>query len=130
MNIWTNGCYDIIHAGHIRLFEYAKSLGNILYVGIDSDRRVKQLKGPNRPINNQNNRKLLLSSIKFIDSVDIFDSEYELESLLQKHNIDIIVVGDDYKNKNVVGSKLVKSVIFFPRIPNLSSSELYESAIN
>lgn len=130
MNIWTNGCYDIIHAGHIRLFEYAKSLGNILYVGIDSDRRVKQLKGPNRPINNQNNRKLLLSSIKFIDSVDIFDSEYELESLLQKHSIDIIVVGDDYKNKNVVGSKLVKSVIFFPKIPNLSSSELYESAIN
>ena len=130
MNIWTNGCYDIIHVGHIKLLEYAKSLGDFLYVGIDSDRRVKQLKGSTRPINNQDNRKLLLSSIKFVDSIDIFDSEYELELLLQKYSIDTIVVGDDYKNKNVIGSNLVKSVIFFPKIPDLSSSTIYESVIN
>lgn len=130
MNIWTNGCYDIIHVGHIKLLEYAKSLGDFLYVGIDSDRRVKQLKGSTRPINNQDNRKLLLSSIKFVDNIDIFDSEYELELLLQKYSIDTIVVGDDYKNKNVIGSNLVKSVIFFPKIPDLSSSIIYESVIN
>lgn len=130
MNIWTNGCYDILHIGHIKLFEYAKSLGQKLYVGIDSDSRVKQLKGCNRPVNNQESRKFLLSSIKFIDTVDIFDSELELETLLKKYNIDIIVVGDDYKNRKVVGSQLVKSVLFFPKIPNVSSSLIYESAIN
>lgn len=130
MNIWTNGCYDILHIGHIKLFEYAKSLGDNLYVGIDSDNRIKISKGPNRPINNQDQRKLMLSSIRFIDSVDIFDSDNELEALLKKYNIDIIVIGDDYKNRNVVGSSLVKSIIFFPKIPNISSSTIYESAIN
>lgn len=123
-NIWTNGCYDILHLGHIRLFEYAKSLGNKLIVGIDSDDRVKHFKGPTRPINSENIRKEILESIKYIDEVYIFDSDSSLCDLVIKHNIDSIVIGDDYKNKNVVGSHLVKDVIFFPKLPLLSTSRI------
>ena len=84
MNIWTNGCYDILHVGHIALFKYAKSLGGNLIVGIDSDDRVNKLKGNGRPINNQNDRKEMLESIKFIDEVIIFNTKEEMCDLLTK----------------------------------------------
>lgn len=124
MNIWTNGCFDIIHIGHIRLFEYAKSLGQILHVGIDSDRRIKTKKGLNRPINTENYRKELLCSIKYIDSVSLFDTDEELEDLIKIKNIDIIVVGSDYKNLNVIGSNIVKTVKFFDKIPDISTTKI------
>ena len=69
--IFVNGCFDILHRGHIELFKYAKSLGDILFVGIDTDERVKKAKGNERPFNNQDDRKYLLESIKYIDEVFI-----------------------------------------------------------
>lgn len=116
MKIWSNGCFDIVHIGHIELFKYAKSLGHELIVGIDSDERVKKLKGNSRPINSQTHRKLFLQSIKYINQVLIFNSEEELKSYIKNLDIDIIVVGDDYKNKYVVGSEYAK-VVFFPNSP-------------
>lgn len=130
INIWTNGCFDLVHIGHIELFKYAKSLGQNLIVGIDSDSRVKSLKGISRPINNQNNRKNFLHSIKYIDEVVIFDSNESLMDSILKHQIDTIVIGDEYKDRVVVGSHLVQSVLFFPKIPNYSSSIIYEQSIN
>lgn len=127
MNIWTNGCYDILHVGHIRLFEYAKSLGNQLHVGIDSDSRISLSKGENRPINKAIDRKEMLLSIKFIDSVDIFNSDEELENLIKIYHIDAIVIGEDYRNRRVVGSSLVDRVIFFPKVPDISSSIIYDA---
>ena len=124
MNIWSNGCYDILHIGHIKLFEYAKSIGDSLIIGIDSDDRIKKNKGYNRPINNQEHRKTVLKSIKYIDRVYIFNSDEELKSLIINNNIDTIVIGDDYINKNVIGSELVESVIFFPKIPNISTTKI------
>lgn len=129
-SIWTNGCYDILHLGHIRLFQYAKSLGDKLIVGIDSDNRVKELKGPNRPINNEQHRKEILESIKYIDEVYIFGSSDELKSLIKEHDIDSIVVGDDYKTKLVIGSELVKQTIFFTKIPSLSTSQIINDTSN
>lgn len=125
LRMWTNGCYDILHVGHIRLFEYAKSLGD-LTVGIDSDRRVKQLKGDSRPINSQDIRKEMLMSIKFINDVFIFDTEEELSSLIAKF-ADEIVVGSDYKNRRVVGSEYVKRIHFFERLPGLSTTAIIEN---
>lgn len=122
-NIWTNGCFDILHPGHIKLFEYAKSLGEKLHVGIDSDNRIKHLKGNQRPINNQEDRRLVLLSIKYIDSVDIFDSDDALKSLIEKNNIDTIVVGDDYKNKTVIGSDYA-NVIFFSKTLDISTTKI------
>lgn len=123
-NIWTNGCFDIIHLGHIKLFKYAKSLGQKLFVGIDSDNRIHQSKGYNRPINNQNQRRELLLSIRYIDDVFIFDSALELEGYIQDFNIDTMVIGDDYKNKHVIGAEFTKNLIFFPKIPDLSTSNI------
>ncbi len=122
--IWTNGCFDILHIGHIALFEYAKSLGNYLVVGIDSDSRVKQLKGSNRPINNQYNRKKILDSIKFIDKVIIFNNKEELIYNIKQNNIDTIVVGDDYIDKTVIGSDIVSNIYFFKKIINISTSNI------
>jgi len=125
--IWTNGCFDILHIGHIRLFEYAKSLGDELIIGIDSDDRVKLLKGNDRPINNQNIRLEILSSIKYIDGIVVFSSEDELVKSIQKAHVDTIIVGDDYKHRRVIGSDSVKNVIFFPKIPDTSTTKIYES---
>ena len=122
MNIWTNGCYDILHVGHIALFKYAKSLGGNLIVGIDSDDRVNKLKGNGRPINNQNDRKKMLESIKFIDEVIIFNTKEEMCDLLTKKNINTIVIGDDYKDKPVTGSDIIKDIVFFKKIGNYSTT--------
>ncbi len=122
MNIWTNGCYDILHVGHIALFKYAKSLGGNLIVGIDSDNRVNKLKGNGRPINNQNDRKEMLESIKFIDEVIIFNTKEEMCDLLIKKNINTIVIGDDYKNKPVTGSDIIEDIVFFKKIGNYSTT--------
>ena len=74
ITVWTNGCFDILHRGHIELFKHAKSLGHELYVGIDSDEKVKADKGWDRPYNNQEDRKVMLESIKYIDKVGDFES--------------------------------------------------------
>lgn len=123
MNIWTNGCYDILHIGHIKLFEYASTLGD-LYVGIDSDQRIKTSKGNDRPFNNQHIRQEFLYSIKYVKSVDIFNNEQELCNLLRFHKIDTIVIGDDYKSKYVIGKDIVSNIIFFPKIKNISTSKI------
>lgn len=123
MNIWTNGCYDILHIGHIKLLKYASNLGD-LYVGIDSDQRIKTNKGIDRPINNEEYRKEFLENIKGIKQVNIFHTDNELRDYIKLYNIDIIVIGEDYKNKNVIGSELVKQIIFYPKYINISSSKI------
>ena len=124
--IWTNGCYDILHIGHIALFEYAKSLGDQLIVGIDSDKRVKRLKGEGRPFNCENDRKKMLESIKYIDKVFIFDSQEQMCNIVRYNSIDAIVVGDEYKGRHVTASNLVKDVIYFPKIKGYSTTSILD----
>ena len=125
-NIWVNGCFDILHRGHLELFKFAKSQGSFLVVGIDSDKRVKNNKGISRPINNQEDRKFFLECIKYIDKVVVFDSDYELETCVSLHNIDYLIVGSDYRDKDVIGSEYAKEVIFFDRIGNYSTTNILE----
>jgi len=124
--IWTNGCYDILHVGHIALFEYAKSLGDQLIVGIDSDKRVKELKGKDRPFNCETDRKKMLESIKYIDQVFIFETQEEMCDILRYNSIDIIVIGDEYKHRQVTGSNIVKEVIYFPKITGYSTTSILD----
>ena len=124
--IWTNGCYDILHVGHIALFEYAKSLGDQLIVGIDSDKRVKELKGNSRPFNCETDRKKMLESIKYIDQVFIFETQEEMCDILRYNSIDIIVIGDEYKHRQVTGSNIVKEVIYFPKITGYSTTSILD----
>lgn len=126
MNIWTNGCYDILHAGHLSLFEFAKNYKgrrNRLIVGIDSDRRVKELKGGDRPINNQDDRKRMLEALKIVDEVFIYDTAEELESLIMLNGIDYMVIGEEYKDRKVIGRENSKhDVVFFPKDNNSTSN--------
>jgi rfaE bifunctional protein nucleotidyltransferase chain/domain len=121
--VWTNGCFDIIHRGHIELFTYAKSLGTHLTVGVDSDERVKELKGMSRPTNKLCDRILVLEAIEYIDEVVVFDSENDLVELVRGYRPDYLVVGSDYKDKKVVGREYAKEVKFFERIEGYSSSK-------
>ncbi len=126
MIVWVNGCFDVLHIGHIELFKWAKSQGDCLIVGIDSDKRVKGLKGDGRPFNNQNDRYQMLKSIRYIDEVVIFSSEEELRKNITNHNIHTMVVGDEYKDKEVIGSENAKEVLFFSKIPNYSTTNILE----
>ena len=124
--IWTNGCFDILHRGHIEMFEYAKSLGDVLIVGIDSDERVKKDKGEGRPINNLDDRAIVLQSIKYIDRVMEFDSTNELRNLIKDIRPDIMVIGSDWKGKKVVGEEYAGKVDFFDRIEGYSTTDMIE----
>ena len=122
--IWTNGCFDILHRGHIELFKYAKSLGDILVVGIDTDEKVKRDKAQNRPFNCLADRIFLLQSIKYIDEIVSFNSRNNLESLISSYEPDILVVGSDWKDKEVVGEEFAKQVVFFERLENYSTTKI------
>ena len=124
LTIWVNGCFDILHVGHIELLEYAKSLGDELIVGLDTDERIKISKGKSRPINTLQDRITMLKSIRWIDQVTYFNSDKELREKIKSFNSDIIVLGSDYKNKNVIGSDLVKQVLYFDRVGNHSTTNI------
>lgn len=126
-NIFVNGCFDIIHRGHIELFKYAKSLGDLLHVAIDSDERVKQKKGNSRPVNTQQDRLFILQSLKYIDLVYIFDSDNELVSLIKDIKPDIMIVGSDWKNNKIIGSEYARELRFFERIEKYSTTKLIQS---
>lgn len=105
---FTNGCFDILHAGHVMYLTEAGDLADKLVVGLNSDASVKKLKGQNRPINAENDRALLLSSLMMVDQVIIFDADTPLE-LIEKINPDYLVKGGDYKIEDIVGSEIVKA---------------------
>ena len=120
--VFVNGCFDVLHPGHIKLFQYAKSLGDYLIVAIDSDLKITTDKGLNRPIFPLEDRKFILESIKYIDVVHAFDSKEALEDLLESIKPDILVVGSDWKDGVVVGREHAKEVKFFKRFGEYSTS--------
>lgn len=125
MKVWVNGTFDILHLGHIRLLEFASSYGE-LRVGLDEDYRVKLLKGNERPINTIKDRIEIISSIKYVKSVTSFNSEKELEDRIKEYKADIIIVGEEYKGRRVIGSELVKDVIFFPKLEGHSTTKILQ----
>jgi len=120
--IFVNGCFDVLHPGHIKLFQYAKSLGDYLIVAIDSDEKVALDKGPDRPIFPLEDRRFVLESIECIDVVHTFNSRKGLENLLECIKPDILVVGSDWKHGEVVGREYAKEVKFFERVEEYSTS--------
>lgn len=111
-NILVNGVFDVLHTGHLNLLEYAKRLGGILHVAIDSDSRVKILKGANRPINTQDERKRMLEALRVVDVVHVFDTSEELIAIVKSLNYPIMVKGADYINKPIVGGDYCHDVRF------------------
>jgi D-beta-D-heptose 7-phosphate kinase/D-beta-D-heptose 1-phosphate adenosyltransferase len=119
--IFVNGTFDLLHEGHIALINYAKTLGDELAIAIDSDERVKRLKGEDRPINTQQERSTLLINLKSVNDVYIFDTDEELEYLVSIH--DVMVKGSDYKDKPIIGQDVCKELVFFDRIDGYSTTQ-------
>ena len=122
--VWTNGCFDILHRGHIELFRFANNLGDELMVGLDTDSKVKKDKGEGRPVNNLEDRVFMLSAIKYINGITYFDSASDLENVIKLYDPDVIVVGSDWKGKTVVGEQYAKEVVFFDRVGDYSTTNL------
>ncbi|HPI40517.1 MAG TPA: D-glycero-beta-D-manno-heptose 1-phosphate adenylyltransferase [Pseudobdellovibrionaceae bacterium] len=106
--VFTNGCFDLLHVGHTRYLKQAKSLGDFLVVGVNSDESVKKLKGPTRPLQNETDRAEILSSLQAVDFVLIFNEETPL-TLIQKVKPDILTKGGDWKVNQIVGADFVMS---------------------
>lgn len=126
--VFVNGTFDILHVGHVALLDYAKSLGDQLVVGIDSDDRVRLLKGSDRPINSQLERSTLLAALKSVDEVFVFDTDDELTSLIQA--CDIMVKGSDYRDKPIVGQEICKQIVFFERLNGYSTTNKIQDIAN
>ena len=128
--VFVNGTFDLLHRGHLDLLNYAKSLGEYVIVGIDSDERVKQMKGSSRPINCLMDRAHMLANLKSVDEVRFFGSDKELEGLVKEVKPDIMVVWSDWKGKSVIGSYWAAKLIFFDRIGEYATTKTIESIIN
>jgi D-beta-D-heptose 7-phosphate kinase/D-beta-D-heptose 1-phosphate adenosyltransferase len=122
--VFTNGCFDILHLGHIKSLQEAKSHGDVLIVGLNSDASVRRLKGKGRPIQQEADRAQILAAIHYVDYVIIFDEDTPF-NLIKTLRPDILVKGGDYKRKeDIVGSDIVEKVIITPFIEGKSTTSL------
>ncbi len=129
MKIWVNGTFDVLHRGHIELLRYSNGWGRVR-VGIDHDERIKKFKGESRPVNKFKDRKFLLESIQYVNSVVGFNTDEELEQQIKDWGAEVMVIGSDYKDKKIIGSHLFKKIIYFDRIIDYSSTKIIEHEKN
>jgi rfaE bifunctional protein nucleotidyltransferase chain/domain len=131
--VFTNGCFDLIHSGHLQYLAQARALGNRLIIGLNSDLSTKRLKGNHRPINDEKSRGLLLASLVFVDAVIVFEEDTPLE-LIKKIQPDILVKGGDYLIANIVGAKEVQEeggfVTTIPFLEGYSTTNIETKILN
>lgn len=127
--IFVNGSFDIVHIGHINLLKFAKNLGDYLLVAIDSDSRIKQLKGDSRPFNDVYERKTLLQNMKMVDEVLVFGDDLDYENILKAYRPDVIVKGSDHKYTSTKAAKYCDEVVFYERFGGFSSTEKIQNFI-
>ena len=128
--VCTNGTFYILHPGHIELFKVARSLGDKVIVATDTDEKIKSDKGEHKPVNDLCYRVSMLEAIKYIDVVHTFGDRAELEGLIQMYNPDILLLGDDWRNGDVVGREFAKEVRFLPRVGGYASSKTLKKIQN
>lgn len=125
--VFTNGCFDILHVGHVTYLKKARRLGNILVIGLNSDKSVRSIKGPSRPLNSQRDRAQVLASLYFVDYVTIFGEDTP-ERLIRKLKPDVLVKGGDWKGKDIAGASFVKSlggrVVTIPFVKGYSTTAI------
>ena len=126
--VWVNGTFDVLHPGHIKLLEFAKSQGTYLAVGLDTDERITQNKGEGRPIHTLEHRVFAISSIKYVDEVFTFGTDDELRDLMSAYKPDIHVIGSDYVNTRhkIIGIGVAEDIVFFDRVWDYSSSRIIQ----
>jgi rfaE bifunctional protein nucleotidyltransferase chain/domain len=123
--VMVNGTFDVLHPGHIALLNTARSYGDYLVVAIDTDQRVRELKGASRPINNQDDRRIMLSNLKAVDVVEFFDSTEQLVNLMKLYKPDTYVKGSDWQHdRKSTAHQYCNNVIYFNRIGDYSSTNI------
>jgi len=131
--VFTNGCFDILHLGHVDYLEKARQTGTKMIVGVNADSSVRQLKGPSRPVNNEYARARILASLQFVDMVIIFEEETPLH-LINTLLPDVLVKGDDYSIETIVGAKEVIAnggkVSTIPLVPSYSTTNIIQKLKN
>lgn len=127
--VFTNGCFDIIHLGHINYLSKAADLGTILIIGLNTDASVKRLKGIGRPVNDEDARAQSLAALFFVDAIILFDEDTPY-NLIKKVKPDILVKGSDYKNEDIVGHDIVKenggAVVTIDLLPGYSTTSIIQ----
>jgi D-beta-D-heptose 7-phosphate kinase/D-beta-D-heptose 1-phosphate adenosyltransferase len=127
--VFTNGCFDLLHFGHHHLLNQARKLGGCLVVAVNSDASIRRLKGPDRPINSQEERMLMLSGLEAVDCVILFDEDTPL-ALLEALRPEVLVKGGEYRGGGVVGRELVESyggrVELVEQVPGISTTAILE----
>ncbi|GAB4316541.1 MAG: D-glycero-beta-D-manno-heptose 1-phosphate adenylyltransferase [Bacteroidales bacterium] len=127
--VFTNGCFDILHAGHADYLSQARSLGDLLIVGLNSDNSVRRIKGEGRPVNPENARALMLASLLVTDAIILFDEDTPYE-LIKRIEPDILVKGGDYTRDTIVGADIVEAaggkVVTIPLTPGFSTTSIIE----
>lgn len=125
--VMVNGTFDVLHPGHVALLNTARSYGDHLIVAIDTDRRVKELKGEDRPINNQNDRRIMLSALKAVDIVEFFDNTEDLIKLMERYQPDVYVKGSDWKHDTQsTAHQYCKEVIYYDRMEPYSTTKIIQ----
>jgi D-beta-D-heptose 7-phosphate kinase / D-beta-D-heptose 1-phosphate adenosyltransferase len=127
--IFTNGCFDILHVGHIKYLEQAKSFGDILILGLNSDKSIRKLKGANRPINTQSDRAYILASLEVVDYLVVFEQDTPID-LIKIIKPDVLVKGGDYEDREVVGQDIAKELKFVDFIPGKGTTNTIEKIQN
>ncbi|WP_298653192.1 D-glycero-beta-D-manno-heptose-7-phosphate kinase [uncultured Proteiniphilum sp.] len=123
--VFTNGCFDILHQGHVSCLQEAKKLGDILIVGVNSDDSVKRLKGPSRPINDEASRSIILSALECVDYVTVFADDTPLE-LIKTICPDVLVKGGDYAIEDIVGREFAKEIVIIPFLEGFSTTSIID----
>lgn len=127
----VNGTFDIIHLGHLRLLQYARSFpSSYVLVLTDSDRRVRELKGANRPVNTEYERCSMLFALKCVDRVETFDTDQELVDLIKDFEPDVMVKGSDYRGQPIIGAEYCKEIKFYDRFKNYSTTNKIQDIAN
>lgn len=129
MRIFVNGSFDLLHTGHLDLLYYAKSLGNHLHVAIDTDERIVEHKGVDRPVNPLHIRKAIMTSLKPVDSVSVFETDEELINTIRAYSPDVMVKGSDWLGKPIIGEQYCKTIVFYERVNNESTTKIIEDFI-
>jgi len=129
MRIFVNGSFDLLHTGHLNLLFYAKSLGSHLHVAIDTDERISQHKGADRPINPLHIRKAIMKSLKPVDTVSVFGTDEELINTIKAYEPHIMVKGSDWEGKPIIGEKFCKQIVFYERVNDESTTKIIQDFI-
>ena len=127
----VNGCFDLLHFGHVKLLEFASQIPfSYVYVLIDSDQRIANVKGKGRPVQDQLERQFILQSLRYVDRVEIFNSDQELIDKIKEYQPDIMVKGSDYIDKHIIGAEYCKEIIYYDRVQEYSTTNKIQHIIN